>query len=116
MLDIALLVMNDVVSRKYNIVIDFVNHKADVRKRFQQAAKLQNISYNVVFLDTPKEERLRRREGNVVEGDVPGRRIISLLQMDEFEREFEVPSDQEHVIRLTHQSDIDKFLSSVEYQ
>ncbi|MFZ2538223.1 MAG: AAA family ATPase [Oscillospiraceae bacterium] len=113
MIEVAKLVISSVVSEGFNLVIDFVNHKYDIRKQFQDTANRLDVGYKVVFIDTPKEVRLERREKNVLVGDQPGRRVISLDQMNEFENEFEIPNENENVIILRSQDDIDLFLETL---
>lgn len=113
MLEIALKVLDEVVTNKYNLVIDFTNHKRQIRERFQNATTDLHTQYRVVFLDIPREERLRRRQENAAKGDIPGRRVISLEQMKEFEEALEMPSDNENALHLISQADIDVFLGSL---
>lgn len=113
MIEIAKLVTESVTKQGFNIIIDFVNHKYETRKQFQEFARVLDANYRVVYLDTPKEIRLKRREENVVQGDQPGRRIISLEQMEEFEKDFEPPRYDENVTVLQSQNDIGLFIKSL---
>ena len=92
--------IEQVTSAGYNLVIDFVNHEYATRKQFQEIAYALIIDYQLVFIDTPKHERLQRREINMKTGDESGRRVISLEQMQEFENDFELPHDTEPTIIL----------------
>jgi len=113
MIEVGLNVIEQVSLTGYNVVIDFVNHKYATRKQFQDKAQELNVEYHVIFIDTPKDERLRRRELNVQEGDKPGRRVIGLEQLQQFEDEFELPQENEPTIVLKTQSDIDELLASL---
>jgi predicted kinase len=113
MIQVAVEVLGIVLAERRNIIIDFVNHKFDMRKQFQAVAKELGADYKVIFLDTPKEERLRRREENVKIGDMPGRRIISLEQMEQFENEFEIPMNDENLVTLKTQDDIERFIENL---
>lgn len=113
MIEVGLGVITNISSIGYNVVIDFVNHKYAIRKQFQEKAEELGIEYRVVFIDTPKQERLRRWEVNMQEGDKPGRRVITLEQMQQFESEFELPQSTELAIVLQTQADIDEFLESI---
>lgn len=113
MIEIGLEVIEQVSSAGYNLVIDFVNHKYAMRKQFQYRAQELGVDYQVIFIDTPKEERLLRRERSIQEGDMPGRRVISLEQMQQFEDEFELPLNTEPATIMKTQSDIDVFLASL---
>jgi len=113
MIEVAKLVIGSVTRQNFNIVIDFVNHKYETRKQFQELADLLGVKYKVVYIDTPKEVRLKRRDENMLMGDQPGRRVISLEQMEDFERDFELPREDENVTVLQSQEDIDQFLKSI---
>ena len=113
MIEVGLEVIERVSSIGYNLVIDFVNHKYAMRRQFQDEAQRLAVSYQVIFIDTSRQERLQRREINIQEGDKSGRRVISLEQIQEFEREFELPQDTEPTITLRTQFDILKFLETL---
>lgn len=113
MIEIGLEVIERVSSAGYNLVIDFVNHKYSMRKQFQYKSHELGLGYQVIFINTSKQERLRRRELNIQEGDKPGRRVISLEQMQAFENEFEPPQNTEPTITFRTQSDIDEFLRTL---
>lgn len=113
MIKVAKQVIGTVANRDFNIVIDFVNHKYETRKQFQNEANALNLKYNVVYIDTPKEVRLERREQNVLQGDLPGRRVISLEQMTEFENNFETPSEDENLVVLRSEYDVNQFLKTL---
>lgn len=111
MIQVALEFVRLAITNGLNVVVDYVNHKKAVRLLFQELAKSLNANYSVVFIDIPKEERLRRREKNVIAGDQPGRRVISLEQMEEFENDFENPSADENVIVLRTNEDSRQFIT-----
>ena len=60
-----------------------------------------------------KSKRLKRREINLAKGDMPGRRLISLDQIEEFERSFERPVSDENVIVLSNNDDVALFINSL---
>lgn len=111
--EIALMMLDELLPKGFNVVIDFVNHKRETRRKFQEKAARYGANYSVVFMDTPRDERLRRREENKDKGDTPGRRLISLQQMQEFESAFEIPSADENVHILQNNTAIEKFLDSL---
>ena len=113
MIEVAVEVIHMLLAEQRNIIIDFVNHKHATRKKFQDIVERLGATYKVVYIDTPKEERLRRREENVKNGDLPGRRVISLEQMQQFENDFEVPTPDENLVILKNQNDIEKFIDSL---
>lgn len=114
MIEVAKLVIESVTKLGFNIVIDFVNHKYDIRKQFQDEANRLYVGYGVVYIDTPKEMRLERHRQNVLAGDQPGRRVVSQEQMEEFKNEFEIPKGDEKVTIIQSQNDINLFLHSLE--
>ena len=113
MLSIALEILRSAITKKYNVVIDFVNNKYEDRKKFQFLAESLKAEYNVIFLDISKSKRLKRREINLAKGDMPGRRLISLDQIEEFERSFERPVSDENVIVLSNNDDVALFINSL---
>jgi predicted kinase len=113
MIKVANEVLKVVIAEHRNVIIDFVNHKYSIRKQFQDIVQSLGVNYKVVFLDTPKEKRLSRREENVKIGDMPGRRIISLEQMEQFENEFEIPMNDENLVTLKTQDDIERFIENL---
>ena len=114
MIEVAVEVVRVVLAEQRNIIIDFVNHKHATRKKFQDTVEQLGATYKVVYIDTPKEERLRRREENAKSGDLPGRRVISLEQMQQFEDDFEVPTSEENLVILKCQNDVENFVSSLQ--
>jgi predicted kinase len=113
MVEVALEVMERVLGGGHNLIIDFVNHKHEIRKQFQNKAQQLECEYRVVFIDTPKQERLRRREENLSVGNQPGRRVITLEQMEEFEANFEYPAPDELCVALKNHRDIESFTASL---
>jgi len=113
MLEIAGLVVRKLVSDGYNVVIDYVNHKFAMRQSLRDIVSESSAHYKLVYLDIKKEERHRRREVNIAEGETAGRRIISLEQMQEFEDNFDIPSLNENPIVLKTQEDINSFIASL---
>ncbi len=113
MLQVATDVIAIVASKRINVVIDFVNHKYEMRQKLQEAASRPDVDYKVVFLDTPKSVRLERREENLRNGETDGRRIITMEQMEEFEHDFEPPLQTEHVVRIVSQQDIEDFIMTL---
>lgn len=97
----------------FNVVVDYVNHRFAIRELFQGRAALLGVGYRVVFVDTPREVRLARREVNLRSGDLPGRRVISLEQLGEFEEAFEFPQPGEPVVVLRSGGDVGVFLGSL---
>jgi predicted kinase len=113
MLDIAKKVLALTVSAGFNVVLDYTNHKRAIRGDFQKIAEQLGADYLLVFLDTPKSERLRRRALNVQKGDMPGRRVISLEDMKKLEHEFEVPQADEPSLSLKDSIAVESFIKSL---
>lgn len=113
MLELANEVLQNAIEEGFNIVIDYVNQKYDIRHAFQETAASLNTKYTVVFLDTPKDVRMQRRAANILTGDMPGRRVISMDQITEFEEEFEHPRDNEPTVTLISDNDIAYFLARI---
>lgn len=106
---VALYVTETLAAAGRNLVIDYVNPRYDDRRVLQEKAAEMGAGYRTVFLDTPKAERMRRRDATLTLGNIPGRRVISLEQLAEFERTFEPPQPGEPALVLGPH-DIDAFL------
>lgn len=113
MLVIAREVVSLLATDGYNVIVDYNNHTRSIRQNFQSIAKELGVRYLVVYLDTPREERLRRREENARQGDLPGRRVISLEDIHILEREFEAPGPDEHPLVLGTTTQVKKFLGDL---
>lgn len=113
MLQIALRFTEIAITKGFNVIIDYVNQKKSMRQLFQAKALSFNARYSVIFLDTPAQERYKRREENVISGDQSGRRVISLEQMKQFEDAFEIPSDDENTIVLKTDEDSAHFIETL---
>ena len=113
MITVSGFVIKRLIEEGFSVVMDYVNQAKIMRESLHKIARDSGAGYELVYLDIPKEERLRRRSLNEEEGETPGRRLISLDQMQSFEDNFETPEAYENPIILRDQNDIDNFLKSL---
>ena len=109
---VAVLLIERLAGGGINVMLDGVNHKRQVREAFRRASDGCGARYQTIYLDIPRSERLRRRDLNIENGELPGRRIISLEQMDLFEAEFEPPDLRENALHLRSSEDVRLLLES----
>lgn len=102
-------IIKELLSKNYNIVFDFLNHKKEQRNNFYLIAEKMHKKVFVVYLDTPKNIILER-QASVVE-DI-GRTNISTDIINEIESEFEIPIG-ENVFSIKDKNDFDIFLNSI---
>ena len=105
-------IIEELLSKNYNIVFDFLNHKNEQRNNFYSIAEKLHKKVFVVYLDTPKNIILER-QASVVE-DI-GRTNISTDIINEIESEFEIPIS-ENVFTIKDEIDFDIFLNSIRVQ
>lgn len=113
MISIVLDTLKRVTRDGFNIVIDFSNDEYETRKLFRSKASSLDINLVLVFLDTPKAVRLERQALNIQTGSLPGRRLLSLQQMQQLEDEYDMPRKDENMVILRDSEDIERFIKKL---
>ncbi|MCX6757868.1 MAG: ATP-binding protein [Candidatus Nomurabacteria bacterium] len=102
-------IIEELLSKNYNVIFDFLNHKNEQRNNFCSIAEKMHKKVFVAYLDTPKNIILER-QATVVE-DV-GRTNISTDIINEIESEFEIPVG-ENIFTIKNEGDFDTFLNLI---
>ena len=111
-LELSKEIIEELLSKNFNVVFDFLNHKNEQRNNFYSIAEKMHKKVFVVYLDTPKNIILER-QASVVE-DI-GRTNISTDIINEIESEFEIPVG-ENIFTIKNDGDFDTFLNLIRTQ
>ncbi len=100
-------IIEELLSKDYNVVFDFLNHKNEQRENIYSIAEKMNKKYFILYLDTPKST-ITERQSRVIEN--LGRTNISVEILKEIELEFEMPIGK-NVFIIKDEGDFDIFLN-----